>query len=128
VSRYLKFIAQVFATGVAAIVAASADNRVDAAEWINVLILTLGAVSVLGAGELPAGVWAHTKTIVAGVTAGAVLAVSYVSDGWYITTTEWLQIGLAVLAAIGIAVVPGPKVQALRGAGLQQPGVADHAA
>ena len=109
-SKYGKFIAQVFFVAVSTLVAALVDDRVDASEWINVLIAVLGAVSVLGAGELPAGVWKHMKTIVAGASAAAMLAVSYVSDGWFISTTEWLQILLAVMAAVGVGFAPGPKV------------------
>lgn len=126
--RYLKFIAQVFSAAISAIVAASVDNRVDAAEWINVLIVALGAVAVLGAGNLPAGVWAYTKTIVSAATTAALLIASFVSDGGYITTTEWLQVGLAVLGTLGVAFVPGPRVVAYRGSGAQIPGVADHGA
>lgn len=127
--RYAKFIAQVFFAAIAALVAALVDDQVDAAEWINVAIVSLGAVSVLGAGELPSGVWAHTKTIVAGATAGLVLLVSFVSDGGYITTTEWLQVGLAVASTLGVAFAPGPKVVSVpRGAGPQILGHADHAA
>jgi hypothetical protein len=108
--KYAKFVAQVFFAAVAALVAALVDDRVDAGEWINVVIITLGAVAVLGAGNLPAGVWAYTKTIVSAATAAATLMVAFVSDGWYITTTEWLQIALAAAAALGVSFAPGPKV------------------
>jgi hypothetical protein len=110
VTRYAKFIAQVFFTGVSMLVAALVDNRVDAGEWINVFVAMLRTVSVLGAGELPEGVWRWMKTYVSAATAAAVLAISYVTDGWYITTTEWLQIALAAAAALGVTFLPGPKV------------------
>jgi hypothetical protein len=109
-SKYLKFIAQVVFTAVAALVAALQNDQVDAAEWINVIILTLGAVSVLGGGEFPEGIWSHMKTIISGATAGLVLLVSFVSDGGYITTSEWLQVALAAAAALGVAIAPGPRV------------------
>jgi drug/metabolite transporter (DMT)-like permease len=108
VKTYGKFIAQVLATVVAAIVAALADNRLDTPEWINVVIVGLGAVAVLGAGNLPSGVWSHTKTIVAAATAGAVFLQSAISDG--ITGAEWLQLLLAVVGALGVFAAPGPKV------------------
>lgn len=127
-SKYGKFIAQVFFTAVGAVVAALVDDRIDAAEWINVAILTMGAISVLGAGEFTEGVWRHTKTIVSAATAALTLLASFVSDGGLITTSEWLQIALAAASVLGVAVTPGPKVQALRGPGLQRPGVADHGA
>lgn len=108
--QYLKFIVQVFFAGVSALVAALVDDTVDAAEWINVLIVVLGAISVLGAGNLPAGVWAYAKTIVAGAAAGAVLLVSFIIDGGMITTSEWLQVALAAVGAAGVLAAPGPRV------------------
>lgn len=108
--RYLKFIAEVLAT-VLTVVAASlaGDNSIDKSEWINVVILGLGAVAVLGAGNLPAGVWAYTKVIVAGATAGAVFLQSTISDG--VTTAEWVQFLLAIAGAVGVFAVRGPVVQ-----------------
>jgi len=107
---YLKFVVQVFFAAVAAVVAALVDDKVDAAEWINVFIVALGAVGVLGAGNLPDGVWRYTKTIVSGATAAATLLVSFVSDGGTITPSEWLQVALAAAAALGVLVAPGPLV------------------
>jgi hypothetical protein len=126
VNRYLKFIAEIVFAILAAIVAANTDNVVDGSEWINVVIVALGAVAVLGAGNLPAGVWAYTKTIVAAATAAAVFLQSAITDG--VSTSEWLQLALAILGALGVAVVPGPRVRAIRGPGAQVDGVADHAA
>ena len=57
-------IAQVFTTALAALVAALVDDRIDFTEWLNVGVLALGSVAVLGAGDLPAGVWRYTKPIV----------------------------------------------------------------
>lgn len=107
--QYGKFVAQVVATGLTAIVAALLDNRVDTLEWVNVGIVALGAVGVLGAGNLPTGVWAYTKTIVASATAGLVLLTSLLADGG-MSTAEWLQVLLAVAGAAGVAIVPGPRV------------------
>lgn len=108
--QYGKFIAQIAFAALTALVAALVDDRVDAAEWINVLIVTLGAVGVLGAGNLPAGVWSRTKLYVSGATAAATLLVSFVSDGGYITSSEWIQVALAAMAALGVAFAPGPRV------------------
>lgn len=123
-NRYLKFLAEVLVAALAALVAGLADDVIDAPEWINVVIVALGAVAVLGGGELPAGVWAHTKTIVSAATAGAVLLQSLITDG--ITASEWSQIALAVVGAVLVSAVPGPVVQ--RRPGAQVDGVADHAA
>jgi uncharacterized membrane protein YqaE (UPF0057 family) len=108
VNRYLKLIAQLVATVLAALVAALYDGAITTDEWINVLLLGLGALAVLGAGELPAGVWAHTKTIVSAATAGAVFLQSAVTGG--LSGAEWLQLVLAVLATFGVGAVSGPVV------------------
>lgn len=109
-SKYGKFIAEVVATVVAALAAALAgDNVIDVSEWINVVILGLGAVAVLGAGNLPDGVWAFTKTIVAGATAGAVFLQSAITDG--VSGAEWLQFVLAIAGAVGVFAVKGPRVE-----------------
>ena len=106
---YGKFIAQVVATIAVAIAAATAgDGQVDASETANIILAGLGAIAVLGAGNLTAGVWRYTKTIVAGATAGAMAWQSALGDG--ITTAEWWQIGVAVLGAFGVLAAPASRV------------------
>lgn len=107
-SRYLKFAAQVFATVLAAIVAGLVDDRLDINEWLNVGVMALGAVGVLGAGNLPAGVWRYTKLFVAAASAVLVLWQSLAIGG--MDQSEWLQLALAALGALGVGVAPGPKV------------------
>lgn len=107
--QYLKFGAEILATIVAGLYAALAgDGVLDAGEKINVVLLALGAVAVLGAGNLPAGVWRYTKGIVAGATAvGVVLASAYTGG---IDDAEIAQMVIAFLGAIGVTAVPGPLV------------------
>ena len=110
-SNYLKFAAQVGATVLAAVVALlnGTDHQPGVSDWVNVAIVGLGAVAVLGAGNLPDGVWRYTKTIVAAATAVAVLLQSVLTDG--ISAAEWLQLALAALGALGVAGAPGPVVE-----------------
>jgi lysylphosphatidylglycerol synthetase-like protein (DUF2156 family) len=110
VEQYLKTLAQLIATILVAIIAASADDRIDSIEWVNVIILALGTVSVLGAGNMPEGIWKRTKLIVSAATAGAVAAHTFLSAGLSLGLTEWLQIGVAVLGALGVYAVKGPQV------------------
>ena len=77
-------------------------------EWVNVGILAFGAVSVLGAGEFPAGAWAHMKIYVSAAAAGLVALQSLLTGG--VSTAEWMQIAVAVLAAGGVGIVAGPVV------------------
>lgn len=109
--RYAKFAAQIVATVLAAVVAGLVDDRLDFTEWLNVGVIGLGAVAVLGAGNLPAGVWRYTKTIVSAASAVLVLWQSLASAG--MTGSEWLQLGIAALGAVGVAAMPGPVVQQL---------------
>jgi hypothetical protein len=107
---YLKFGAQVAATVLTVVVVAlTGDNHIDASEWINVLITGLGAVAVLGAGNLPTGIWSYTKTIVSGATAGAVFLQSAITGG--VSSAEWVQLIVAVAGAIGVFAAPGPLVE-----------------
>lgn len=105
---YAKFIAQIAATVLAAVVALlnGTDHQPGVSDWVNVVIVGLGAVAVLGAGELPAGVWRWTKTIVAVATAVAVLFQSVVTGG--VSSAEWIQLAFAALGALGVAGAPGP--------------------
>ncbi len=110
VEPYLKTIAHLLVTVMAAIIAASADDRIDSIEWVNTLILFLGTVSVLGAGNMPEGIWKRTKAIVAAATAAAVVAHTLLSAGLSLGLTEYLQMGVAALGALGVYAVKGPQV------------------
>lgn len=107
-NQYLKFISQLVATIVAAVIAALVDSRVDFTEWLNVGVLALGAIGVLGAGNLPTTVWKYTKAIVASASAVLVLWQSLASGG--MTPSEWLQLLAAAFGALGVYAVPGPRV------------------
>lgn len=107
---YLKFGAQVLATVLAALATALfGDNRITTNEGVNILILALGSIAVLGAGNLPAGVWSYTKSIVAAATAAAVVLESALLTSG-VSPTEWVQIILAALGAVGVFAVRGPNV------------------
>lgn len=107
--KYGKFLAEVLVTAVVALIAAMQDNTVDAAEWILVAIAAARAIAVLGAGNLPAGVWHYTKAIVAAASAVLVLWQSLASAG--MTTSEWMQLAVAALGALGVYAVKGPVVE-----------------
>lgn len=108
-SPYLKFAVQVLATIAAAVVAAlQTGTALTPTVWTNVVIVGLGAMCVLGAGELPAGVWANTKPIVSALIAAAVVLQSSIHGG--LDTATILQAILAALGTLGIIAVPGPVV------------------
>lgn len=106
--QYLKFFAQVAATVLAAAYPLLSDNTLSTGEIINLIILGLGAVGVLGAGNLPEGVWKYTKFFVSVATAVFLLLASVVTDG--VTNAELVQLVIAGLGAAGVRRAPGPVV------------------
>lgn len=111
---YAKFLAAAAAAVLAAVVPAlSGDNRVDSSEWVNIVILGLGAASVLAAPNVSGA--RYTKLTLAVATAVATAAASLIHDG--ISLTDWLQLGLAALGALGVwrlPYTPGANIGELR--------------
>lgn len=107
--RYAKFVAEITAAvGAAAVAGLTTDGVVTASEWVNVVIMGLGAVTVYGAANIPAGIWIYAKGILAAATAITVLLQSILTGG--ATLAEWIQFGLAALGALGVTGVPNkPK-------------------
>ena len=95
---YAKAIAMIVATILAALVSALNDGGITATEWINVAIAAVTAASVFAAPNVPGA--RYTKAILA--VLGAVLAalVSAISDG--ISASEWLNLALIALGALGV--------------------------
>ncbi len=81
------------------------DHHLSASEWINLLLVGMGAATVYIAANLPTGPWQLTKTIMSGIQAGAVVLVSALSDGG-LSSTEWFQCGIAVLSVWAVYQVP----------------------
>lgn len=96
---YAKTVAMIVATGLSAlIVALTGDNAFDNVELINVAIAVVGAVGVLYVPNAPHGPVA--KAVVAVLMAVLTLAVNLISDG--ISVSEWLQLAVAGLGAVGV--------------------------
>jgi hypothetical protein len=101
--KYAKFIAIVIATVISGIVAALAgDSIISPTEWVNIAILGVGALGVFAAPNVPGS--AYTKSILAVLAAVLTVLASAIVGG--ITTTEWLQIALAGLGALGVYAIP----------------------
>lgn len=109
-NKYLKFILQVVATVLAAAYPMLSDGNFSTEEQINCVILLLGAIGVLGAGNLPEGVWKYTKFYVSVATAVVVAIAAAITGG--INGAEWIQIVIAGLGAAGVVAAPGPTVLA----------------
>lgn len=100
---YAKTVAQILATGVAAVlVALTGDGAFSDVELINVAIAVVGAVGVLYVPNAPNGPVA--KLVVSALMAVLTLAVNLIADG--VTISEWLQLVMAALGAIGVYAIP----------------------
>lgn len=97
--KYAKALVAVLAAALTFLVSAMSDGNITNVEWTQLAIAAVTAVGVYVAPNIPE--FPYTKTIVAALLAGLNLVVSALSDST-ITTSEWLNIGLAVLAALGV--------------------------
>lgn len=101
--NYGKAAVAVLATILTAVVAAlMGDNTISNVEWVNVAVVGVGAATVFTAPNVPGA--RYTKEILAVLAAVLVLLVSVITNG--ITLTEWIQLALAALGALGVAVAP----------------------
>jgi 2-keto-3-deoxy-6-phosphogluconate aldolase len=104
VSQYSKAIAAVVASVLSALLSAlTGDETISPTEWVNVAILGVGAVSVFAAPNVPGA--RYTKAALAVLTAILTLLVAVIADG-AVSTSEWLQLGVAALGALGVYAVP----------------------
>jgi hypothetical protein len=101
--NYAKLGAAVVATILSGIVAAlTGDAVISDVEWINIAIAGVGALAVFSAPNVPGA--PVTKTVLAVLSAVLVLLVNLIADG--VTISEWMQLGVAALGALGVYAVP----------------------
>lgn len=111
--NYAKAAAALAATVLSCVLAAlTGDGSIDPTEWINVIIAGVGVVSVYVVPNVASGIAQYAKLAVSALTAVLVLAQSMISDG--ISGTEWIQLALAALGALGVVALPGPVTVAGR--------------
>lgn len=84
------------------VVAATQDGRVDATEWVQVVIQVFTVVSVWGAANIPG--FTRAKALMAAIGVVLNLLVSYIIGG--IDATEWMDLAIAFLSALGVAAAP----------------------
>lgn len=104
---YLRSVLQALVAVLAAVIPALTDAPMDQAAVFNVIALAAGALMVWNSPATQD--WAFAKTIASAVAAGAVVISSAVSDG--MSVPEWIQVGVAVLGALGVL---GADVKARR--------------
>jgi hypothetical protein len=108
---YAKSIAAIIAAALGILVTALSDDALSPAELTNVTIAIVTAIGVFLVPTLPAGPARYTKFAVA-LLGAALITLSSLLDGG-VTTSEWLQVALSALAAVGVYVVPNtPMIDA----------------
>jgi hypothetical protein len=101
--NYGKSIAAVAAALVsAAVTALAGDQVIDAVEWVNIAIAGTTAAAVFAAPNVPGAQF--TKSVLAVLGAVLMLLTSHIVGG--ITATEWMQLLLAALGALGVYAAP----------------------
>lgn len=102
--NYAKALAAVIATVLSAVVAALTGDQLDSSvEWVNVAIVGVGAAAVFAAPNVPGAV--YTKSVLAVLTAVLTLLADLLLVG-PLGISEYLQLGVAALAALGVFAVP----------------------
>lgn len=102
-TKYAKFGAQIVATILAAILAAlTGDGVIDPVEWVNVAVLAVGAAGVFASPNVPGS--RYTKVALS-VLAGVLTVLTSAIIGG-IDVTEWIQIAMAALGALGVYALP----------------------
>jgi hypothetical protein len=97
--KYAKGIVAALAAALVAVGAAlTGNNHIDTTEWVNVAIAAVGAFQVWYAANVNGA--PYVKAVIAAATAGLIALQSYIVGG--VTISDWVQIGLAVLGALGV--------------------------
>lgn len=100
--KYSKGIVAALAAALVAVGAAlTGNNHIDATEWVNVAIAAVGAFQVWWAANVNGA--PYVKAGIAAATAGLIALQSYIIGG--VTVSDWVQIALAVLGALGVVAV-----------------------
>jgi hypothetical protein len=103
IMNYAKAGAAVVATVLSAVIAAlTGDAVIGDVEWINIAIAGVGALAVFTGPNVPGA--RVTKAVLAVLSAVLVLLVNLIVDG--VTISEWMQLGVAALGALGVYSVP----------------------
>lgn len=105
-AAYSKAIAYLVVIALGFLTTALADDVLTVVEAINLAILLAGGVGVYLIPNLPQNWFTQRlKTFVAAVAVALTALVSFLADN-VVTTSEWLQIGVAFLGALGVYIIP----------------------
>lgn len=89
----------------------NADDHITASEWVMVGLQALMAFNVWATANLPQ--YEKMKTYVAAAVVALQLLVGFITDG--LSTNEIINLVIAVLAALGVAITPQPVTTVVNG-------------
>jgi len=116
ISVYAKAIVMIISAGIAILGSALTDNLVTPIEYVNIAIAMVTAIGVYLIPNLPAGLAKFGKTFVvlAGASLMALAVVLGAALSWgAVTSSDWISVALAGLAAIGVHVIPNGAQEAV---------------
>jgi hypothetical protein len=105
---YAKSVLAIVAAAIGILVTGLSDNVLTPTELTNVAIVIVTALGVYLVPNLPEGPAKYLKFAVA-LLGAALVTLSSLLDGG-VTTSEWLQVALAALTALGVYVVPNTPI------------------
>lgn len=109
IGTYAKSIVLVIAAGIGILTAALSDGVVSPVEFVNIGISIVAAIGAYLIPNMPSGIGAYAKSFVAfGAAALAALATLVASATSFgaVTPSDWLNVLLAGLGAVGLFIVP----------------------
>lgn len=109
-----KAVSQLVATILAAVVPLLVDGSLSKLELLNLGLLLLSTLLVTVVPNLSAGVAKYAKEAVAIGLAVLTLLVTFVGAGTHLGASEWIQLALAALGAIGVIGFSAPKFPATK--------------
>jgi len=114
IGAYAKSILLVVAAGIGILTAALTDGTVSSIEYVNIGIAVVGAVAVYIVPNLAAGIGQYIKFLIAALAAAlaALVVILGPTLGFEaLSASDWLNVILAGLAAIGLYIVPNAVVK-----------------
>ena len=112
-SNYGKALAALFFAALTAASAALTDGSVTRVEWVQIVIAVVTTLGVVLVPIHPE--WTWTKTVVAALLAGLNVVVTFIANG--ATLSNWIEVALAVLTALGVAAAPAASRRKAAGGG-----------
>jgi hypothetical protein len=108
-SKYAKAIVAIIGAALAVLVVAITDNHVNGEELAHIALAVVTAFGVYMIPNLPSGILAWSKMIVAVVGTGLQALIPFL--GGEMNTANWIVVLMAALSALSVGIVPNVKTE-----------------